>query len=42
MNQDGEFQSDLDEIRVLIRKYGWQEFENMVRVAGRSRKYPIY
>lgn len=38
MNHDGGLESDLDVIRGLIRKYGFQHFENMVQIAGRSRK----
>lgn len=38
MNRDDEFESDLDVIRELLQRHGFQQFENMVQIAGRSRK----
>ena len=39
MNQDGGLEADLDLIRRLLRKYGFQQFENMVQMAGSSREF---
>ncbi|KAB5531419.1 hypothetical protein GE09DRAFT_384925 [Coniochaeta sp. 2T2.1] len=40
MNRDGGLEADLDLIRELLRKYGFQQFESMVSIAGRSLYEP--
>ncbi|OIW22494.1 hypothetical protein CONLIGDRAFT_218344 [Coniochaeta ligniaria NRRL 30616] len=40
MNHDGGFESDLEVLRELLQKYGFQRFENMVQIAGRSLYEP--
>jgi hypothetical protein len=42
MDRDGGLESDLDVIRELLQKYGFQQFESMVQIAGRSRKFSYH